>query len=136
MFNLRTSFSVVTSLLLLVCSGSDEQSADASLAPASDASQGQADSRPGPDAQASTQPEYDAQGCLTFDSAVALCDESDQALCNASVDCGHSDLSQCSIDCTMATTLCLESTQVEACRAAVASGSCTTISECQGWLYF
>lgn len=124
-------------LLALACIGavsscSDEpSSADASLATGSDAQTG------GPDAQPSAfTPAYDDQGCLTFASANEMCAAQDSLLCTSSVGCGHSDEGQCSIDCTMATVLCLDSPKVTACIAAVESGTCTDIAACQGWLYF
>lgn len=90
------------------------------------------------DAGAGTTPEYDAEGCLTFESASFICGfRSDGAACGRLTSCGIGDMSQCQIDCEMATTLCLGRELVDACIAAFASEDCDRIrSDCNGWVVF
>lgn len=82
-------------------------------------------------------PRYDAMGCLTFDSATELCAHDGAVACQRVVGCGLTDSSQCSIDCTMATVLCLDMTRVDACLQAVQSGDCMSVeTACDGWMHF
>lgn len=81
-------------------------------------------------------PEYDAEGCLTWASAQAICGfSSDGVACAAIASCEFSTASQCMIDCEMATTLCIQREMVDACLAAIGAG-CDAISACNGWMYF
>ncbi|HJL19730.1 MAG TPA: hypothetical protein RMH99_28970 [Sandaracinaceae bacterium LLY-WYZ-13_1] len=91
-----------------------------------------------PDAGGAPALEYDADGCLTWDSASARCGfESDASDCTLVASCGFNEASQCRIDCEMATTLCLEADFVDACLTALDSGECSRVSaDCGGWLHF
>lgn len=81
-------------------------------------------------------PQFDEEGCLTLASANELCSFDGAVVCAAAVECAGADGSQCGIDCTMATALCLSETQVYDCLDAVSAGCGGTWTACDGWLYF
>ncbi|MGE0788054.1 MAG: hypothetical protein AB7S26_20450 [Sandaracinaceae bacterium] len=91
----------------------------------------------GPPSSGYPTPAYDMDGCLTWESATAICDYDAHAACTSIAGCGLSDMSQCGIDCTMATVLCLDDTRVDACIAALEGGDCMSVdTACNGWMHF
>jgi hypothetical protein len=80
--------------------------------------------------------EFDASGCLTIPSARRVCDSPAPA-CPFLAECGLTTESQCHIDCTMATVLCISRDLAERCVAALSSRVCANAAtNCAGWMHF
>ncbi len=86
---------------------------------------------------------FDDRGCLTYAAASPICGSSTSAFCAAFARCNipagmPTTASNCSINCTMATTVyCQSPAKVQACSAAVANADCAAMqTECMGWINF
>lgn len=77
-------------------------------------------------------PEYDTDGCLTFGGASDVCGDAQGDMCQFLVACGLSDdAGQCSIDCTMTTTIaCLTETDVTCMTEATCADDCDAARAC------
>ena len=125
---------LILAVLLAACAGGADSDTDIELD--SDTS---ADSDTSTDTEADTeclddvQPEYDSDGCLTFTGAGEVCGDAQGEVCTFLVGCGlSSDADQCSIDCTMATTLgCIDETTVDCLIAATCASDCDAAEACE-----
>ncbi len=77
-------------------------------------------------------PEYDADDCLTFGGANDVCGDAQGDVCQFLVGCGLSDdAGQCSIDCTMTTTIaCLTDVDVTCLTEATCAEDCDAARAC------
>lgn len=76
--------------------------------------------------------EYDDDDCLTFAGADDVCGDAQGDVCQFLVGCGLStDAGQCSIDCTMTTTIaCLTDVDVTCLTEAVCADDCDAANAC------
>ncbi|WP_170229888.1 hypothetical protein [Polyangium fumosum] len=80
--------------------------------------------------------EYNAEGCLTYQGAGAVCGSaSDGDTCELSVSCmASTDVGQCNINCVMGTTIkCYKEADVKCLVDAVCAGDCDALKAC-GWV--
>jgi hypothetical protein len=80
--------------------------------------------------------EVNADGCVTYAGAGALCGfKSDEAICAFAVSCGRTDdVGQCKINCEMASTIeCYEAADAACLRAATKAGDCDALATCR-WI--
>jgi hypothetical protein len=108
-------------------------SSDASRLDASGGDGGGSDSGSTADTGTVEELEYNAEGCLTFAGASALCGfESDGSICEFALECGLSEsTSQCSINCEMGATVSCYTRETVAClRSAASTFNCGAASEC------
>jgi hypothetical protein len=78
-------------------------------------------------------PTFDGKGCFDWEGAQGLCGfDSDGTVCELAVGCGFEpDLSQCSIDCEMFTTVaCYDLPTIECVMAATCAEDCDALALC------